>query len=159
MDRKTRKQVLRMLFNGMYIITSRSGERYGAATITWVSQASFHPPLIMAALRKDSTVFKCMVQSQIAVLNILAQAQLDMARKFFSRTRRRDEVFHGERVTAGITSAPVLQSAPAYAECRVCRILDNVGDHAVVIMEVIDAQCRENVQPLTVEDSPWKYGG
>ena len=44
MDRKTRKQVLRMLFNGMYIITSRSGERYGAATITWVSQASFHHP-------------------------------------------------------------------------------------------------------------------
>ena len=28
-----------MLSNGMYVLTSRSGESYGVATVTWVSQA------------------------------------------------------------------------------------------------------------------------
>lgn len=148
-----------MLFNGMYVMTSRSGERCCAATVSWVSQASFRPPLIMAAVRKDSHVFKCLSESQIAVLNILAQAQLDIARKFFTHTPGHDGAFNDERFTAGITSAPVLQSAPAYVECKVCRILDNVGDHAVVVMEVVDAQCREDVRPLTMAESPWKYGG
>ncbi|MBI3668708.1 MAG: flavin reductase, partial [Acidobacteria bacterium] len=32
MDLATRKKTLRMFTNGMYIMTSRSGDRYGAAT-------------------------------------------------------------------------------------------------------------------------------
>jgi flavin reductase (DIM6/NTAB) family NADH-FMN oxidoreductase RutF len=159
MDRKAKKQVLQMLHNGMFVMTTRSGERSCAATVTWVSQASFRPPLIMAAVRKNSRVYRCLAQSQIAVLNILAQEQLALARKFFLHTPGRDGAFDGERFTDGVTSAPVLQSAPAYVECKVCRIVDNVGDHAVVIMEVVDAQCRRDAQPLSVAESPWKYGG
>lgn len=51
MNPKIKRKTLRMLSNGMYVITSSSGERYGAATVTWVSQASFKPPLVMAADR------------------------------------------------------------------------------------------------------------
>ena len=49
MDVQARKKTLRMLSNGVYVLTSRSAESFGAATVTWVSQASFTPPLIMAA--------------------------------------------------------------------------------------------------------------
>ena len=45
MDPKVRRKTLRMFSNGVYIITSGGGDRYGGATVTWVSQASFHPPL------------------------------------------------------------------------------------------------------------------
>lgn len=34
MDRETRKRVLRMLTNGMYVMTSRSNNHFGAATVT-----------------------------------------------------------------------------------------------------------------------------
>lgn len=159
MDRKIKKQVLRMLFNGMYVMTSRNGDGCCAATITWVSQASFHPPLIMAAVRKNSNVFKCMSESQIAAINILAHAQLDVARKFFSGTQGVDGTFNGEHFTSGMTTAPILRSAVAYAECKVRRVVDDLGDHAVVVMEVVETQCRKQVQPLTVAESPWKYGG
>ena len=47
MDPRTKRQALRLLSNGVYILTSRSQEHYGAATVTWVSQASFRPPLII----------------------------------------------------------------------------------------------------------------
>ncbi len=148
-----------MLHNGMYVMTTRSGERSCAATVTWVSQASFRPPLIMAAVRKDSRIFGCLSESRIAALNILTHAQLDLARKFFLHTPGQHGSFDGERFADGVTSAPVLQSASAYVECRVCRILDDVGDHAVVVMEVVHARCRQNARALSVAESPWKYGG
>jgi len=48
---------------------------------------------------------------------------------------------------------------PAHIECRVERIVETDGDHAVVILQVVEADCREQVRPLTIADSPWEYGG
>jgi hypothetical protein len=28
-----------------------------------------------------------------------------------------------------------------------------------MILEVLGAECRERVRPLTIADSPWEYGG
>lgn len=159
MDPRTKKKTLRMLSNGMYVITSRSGARYGAATVTWVSQASFKPPLIMAAVRPESNVFQCLRESGIVAIHVLGVEQTAMAAKFFSPTKATDGAINGEPFVTGTTSAPILQRAPAYVECRVRHILDNGGDHAVVIMEVVQAECREQRRPLTIADSPWEYGG
>jgi flavin reductase (DIM6/NTAB) family NADH-FMN oxidoreductase RutF len=37
--------------------------------------------------------------------------------------------------------------------------MDQHGDHAIVLLEVVNAEIRREVNPLTVADSPWKYGG
>jgi hypothetical protein len=29
----------------------------------------------------------------------------------------------------------------------------------VVILRVVEAECRERLRPLTVAETPWKYGG
>src|SRR2546426_2177618 len=71
MDAKVRQKTLRMLSNGVYVLTSRSEDRYGAATVTWVSQVSFKPPLIMAAVRRQCNVFKCLEESRVAALHIV----------------------------------------------------------------------------------------
>ena len=39
--------MLRLLSNGIYVLTSRTSDRYGVATVTWLSQASFKSPMIM----------------------------------------------------------------------------------------------------------------
>jgi flavin reductase (DIM6/NTAB) family NADH-FMN oxidoreductase RutF len=159
MDAKTRQKTLRLLSNGMYVMTSRSGNHYGGATVTWVSQASFKPPLLMAALRRESNVFQCLAESRIAALHILGGEQQDVARKFFSSTQVVDGVMNGEPFAEGKTSVPILQNALAHVECQIHQIVDNGGDHAVVIMEVVEAECREQVRPLTIAESPWEYGG
>jgi flavin reductase (DIM6/NTAB) family NADH-FMN oxidoreductase RutF len=159
-DPATKKQALQMLHNGMFIMTAGSGERCYAATVTWVTQVSFRPPLVMTALRKSSRLFECLIESRAAALNILAEGQVDLARKFFVHARGSDGAFVGERYTGGITPVPVLEDAAACVECRVSKIVDDVGDHAIVIMEVVAAQCRRrDAKPLSVAESPWKYGG
>ena len=148
-----------MLSNGVYVLTSRSEEHYGAATVTWVSQVSFKPPLIMAAVRRESNVFKCLAASRTAVLHIVGDEQQDIARAFFYPTRADCGTINGEPFAQGRTSAPVLANLPAYVECRVERILDADGDHAMVILGVVEAECGKQVRPLTVADAPWEYGG
>jgi flavin reductase (DIM6/NTAB) family NADH-FMN oxidoreductase RutF len=160
MDTGIRKQALQMLHNGMFIVTAGSAEHCYAGTVTWASQASFRPPLIMTALRKSSRLFECMSESRAAALNILAEGQLELARKFFVHARGSGGAFEGERYSGGITPVPVLEDAAACIECRVSKIVDDVGDHAIVIMEVVAAQCRRrDAKPLSVAESPWKYGG
>lgn len=160
MELGIKKQALQMLHNGMFIMTAGNADHCYAGTVTWVSQASFRPPLIMTALRKSSRLFECMSQSRAAALNILADGQVGLARKFFVHARGSDGAFEGERYTGGITPVPILEDAAASVECRVSKIVDDVGDHAIVIMEVVAAQCRRHdAKPLSVAESPWKYGG
>lgn len=148
-----------MMTNGVYVMTSRSGGRFGAATVTWVSQASFRPPLLMAAVRPESSVFACLRDSGVAALHILGRGQEDVARRFFAPTQVGPAGLNGEPFEDGITAVPILCRAPAYVECRVRRIVDDLGDHALVVLEVLDTSCREQVRPMTIAESPWDYGG
>jgi len=159
MDAKMRKKTLRLLSNGVYVLTSRSGSSYGAATVSWVSQASFSPPLVMAAVRRESNVYRCLAQSGSAVLHIVGDEQKEIARQFFSPTRADAGSINGEPFEEGRVAAPVLSNLPAHIECRVKQIVDNDGDHAIVILRVVEAECRGDVRPLTIAASTWQYGG
>jgi flavin reductase (DIM6/NTAB) family NADH-FMN oxidoreductase RutF len=159
MDAKTKKDALRLLTNGIYVLTSRDGDDYGAATVTWVSQVSFQPPLVMAALRKDGNVFRCLGASGVAVLHVVGNDQQDLAQKFFSTTKESGGLLNGEPFNEGKTFAPVLKNFNAYLECKLVDTCEDYGDHAIVILEVVEAGNRGAVVPLVVNDSPWKYGG
>jgi flavin reductase (DIM6/NTAB) family NADH-FMN oxidoreductase RutF len=159
MDAQAKQKNLRLLTNGIYVLTSRHGDRYGAATVTWVSQVSFKPPLLMAALRKDGSVLSCLVPSGFSVLHIVGSEQQEIAQKFFSATKESNGFLNGEPFQEGKTSAPVLKNFKAYLECKLVEISEEYGDHAIAILEVVEAGNRGEVDPLVVGDSPWKYGG
>jgi len=159
LDIEAKRHVLRMFSNGIYILTSRSGEKFGGATVTWVSQASFKPPLVMAAVRPASNVYECLQESGIAALHVVSTDQRELAQRFFKPTNVSDGLFNEEPFIAGKTGAPVLMSAAAYLECRVRHGVKTEGDYVVVVLEVVEAESRNCIQPLTVAESPWHYGG
>ena len=159
MDTKVRQKTLRMLSNGVYVLTSQCDGQYGAATVSWVSQVSFKPPLIMAAVRRQSNVFKCLAESRAAALHIVGEGQQEVARTFFFPTAAGGETINGEPVVKGETGVPILANLPAYVEGRVEQIVDADGDHALVILRVVEAECRGEVRPLTIAQTPWQYGG
>jgi flavin reductase (DIM6/NTAB) family NADH-FMN oxidoreductase RutF len=158
-DAKVRQKTLRMLSNGVYVLTARSEDRFGAATVTWVSQVSFKPPLIMAAVRRESNVFKCLADSRMAALHIVGNGQQEIARRFFFPTRVNCTTLNGEPFVEGKTAAPILANLPAHVECQVEQIVDTDGDHAMVVLRVVEAEFHEKVRPLTIAETPWEYGG
>ena len=113
----------------------------------------------MVALRKRSNILKCVGESRVAALHVLAKNQKDIAQKFFAPSRTSGATLNGEAFFEGKTSAPILKNLPAYIECRVLDIREEYGDHAIVVLEVVEVQLTEHIDPLTVSDSPWEYGG
>jgi flavin reductase (DIM6/NTAB) family NADH-FMN oxidoreductase RutF len=159
MDLKKKQKALRLISNGMYVITSCAGTKYGGATVTWLSQASFKPPLIMAAIRPESSVFACLAESRDVAVHILGAHQQEIARKFLSSTEVKNGVMNGEPFTRGTTTAPILKNISSYIECRVRQIFNDGGDHELVVMEAVYVEHSEDFKPLVVADSPWEYGG
>lgn len=113
----------------------------------------------MAAIRISSNVFQCLSRSNVAVIHIVDSDQQAVAQRFFTPTRAEFGGISGEPFQDGKTSAPVLRNLSAYVECRVRRITEGEGHHAVVLMEVLEAEWRAPIRPLTIRESPWEYGG
>ncbi len=83
MDPSERKKALRSLVYGTYVATARGGNLVGGGTITWLSQASFEPPLVMAAIKKGSNLYEAIQKGHTFAVNVLNKHQKHIAEKFF----------------------------------------------------------------------------
>ncbi len=158
MDRALRKEVLRKLHYGVYVVTAREGEAYSGALITWLSQASLEPPLVMMALRKDSKIYELLRTSGQGVVHILAEGQKDLAADFFKATKVEDGKLNGHpfRLEAGL---PVLTEVQWYFRFE-AREWAKGGDHGVLVAEVVAVgKNAEAERSLCLRDTGWSYGG
>lgn len=153
-----RKQALRQLTYGLYIATARGPAGDAAGTVTWFSQSSFEPPLVMAGIKRRSSLYRAIEASRAFAIHVVGRSQKELAVRFFRAVRAEGDTLNGCRFERGATGAPVLVDPPAWLECRV---LDEVrrGDHAVFVAEVVAAGVRGDEPPLTLREAGFTYGG
>lgn len=144
MNPDAKKTALRMIPYGLYVLTADHEGAVGAATVNWVTQASFAPPLVVVGVKADSGVYAALRQARAFALNVLGKGQQAIAFAFFKPTVREGDRLNGEVTRPGSTGAPLLDRAPAFVECRVTEIVER-GDHAIVIGEVVEAGVREEI--------------
>jgi flavin reductase (DIM6/NTAB) family NADH-FMN oxidoreductase RutF len=138
MDADAKKTALRMIPYGIYVLTAESGNEVAAATVNFVTQTSFNPPLIAVAVKADSGAYAVIGKAGAFALNVLGKGQQGAAFKFFKPAEKQGDTISGEPVKKGSTGAPIIANAPAAVECRVVEIVKR-GDHHIVIGEVVDA--------------------
>jgi flavin reductase (DIM6/NTAB) family NADH-FMN oxidoreductase RutF len=139
MDADAKKTALRMIPYGLYVLTTDDGKgTISAATINWVTQASFAPPLVAVGVKADSHGRKALSTGSTFALCMLGKDQKDAAYTFFKPTVVEGGKLSGQAYHAGTTGAPILDSAIAAIELRVTTIVE-AGDHHVVVAEVVDA--------------------
>ena len=158
MDPQQKKKALRMVSYGLYVATAHAGGKYAAGTVTWLSQCSFEPPLVMAGIRRDSALYRIIKTSHAFAMHIVGKSQKKLATTFFKAAEVEGDKLSGYHFEAGKTGAPVLTDAVAWFECRV---VDEVkrGDHTVLVAEVVAAGVRREEEPLTVRAAGFAYGG
>jgi flavin reductase (DIM6/NTAB) family NADH-FMN oxidoreductase RutF len=83
MDPAARKKALRLLSYGLCVATSRDEAGPAAGTITWISQSSFTPPRVMAAIKTDTALHRAIAASRIFAVHIVGKSQKDLATAFF----------------------------------------------------------------------------
>ena len=157
MNEKYRQQSLRMLSYGVYILSSVNEGEYCVSTITWVSQASFEPPMISVCIKRDSTSYEIVKKRGEFILHLLGDNQKELASTFFKPTIFENEKLNGQEFSLE-NNLPLLKDIPAYIQCKVVEILEN-GDHPLFLAEVVDAKINNDSNPLELRKTGWTYGG
>jgi flavin reductase (DIM6/NTAB) family NADH-FMN oxidoreductase RutF len=138
MDEDAKKTALRMIPYGIYVLTAEKGDAVGAATVNWVTQTAFAPPLIAVGVKTDSATYATIKDAGHFALNMLGKGQQGIAFGFFKPAEKDGDTIGGEPYRSGSTGAPILENAPASVECKVVEIVEQ-GDHHVVVGEVVEA--------------------
>ena len=159
MDLQAKKIALRKIPHGVYVVGVRQGAQLNAFTATWFTQVSFTPPLVALGIKKDSHSFEMIKQDKVFSVNLLGKDQKPIAEHFVKPATVVGEKLKEVRHRVGKTGAPILEEASAYVECEVREIANHLGDHAVVIGEVVDAGVRKDELALTLMETGWHYGG
>ena len=159
MNETAKKTALRKISYGLYVVGVRQDDNLNAFTADWISQCSFAPPLVMLGVRRDSGSNAMLRESRVFAVSVLGQSQIEVAKHFL----KPDRLGTGQKLDDfelqfAQTGAPILKDCSAWFECRVREILD-IGDHSVVVGEVVEAGIESDEEPLKLSDTPWHYGG
>lgn len=138
MDDAAKKTALRMIPYGIYILTAKSGDNVAAATVNWVTQTAFEPPLVAVGVKTDSGAYGIIKDTKSFALNMLGKGQQGVGFAFFKPAELDGNKISGEPFTAGDNGAPILTNAIASVECKVVDIVEQ-GDHHIVVGQVTDA--------------------
>jgi flavin reductase (DIM6/NTAB) family NADH-FMN oxidoreductase RutF len=139
MNADAKKTVLRMIPYGIYVLTADDGKgNIAAATVNWVTQTAFAPPLVVVGVKADSGAYQVVKSAQAFALNMLGKDHKGLAFTFFKPAQASDGKISGQAYRKGSTGAPLLVDAPGAVECRVTSIVEQ-GDHHIVVGEVVEA--------------------
>ena len=132
MNPDQKKTVLRMIPYGIYVLTADDGKgNISAATVNWVTQTAFAPPLLVVGVKTDSGTYQTVKAANSFALNMLGKDQKSLAFTFFRPADVSDGRLSGQSFRKGTTGAPILIDVPGAMECRVISIIEQ-GDHHIV---------------------------
>ena len=158
MNEEAKKNILRKIPYGLYVIGVKDGEGHHAFTGSWLTQCSMKPPRVALGVRHGAHSFDCLKSGGVFTVNFLAKEDKKILEQFFKPTPASGNRFGDLQFSLKETGAPILEKAIAYLECKVIEIV-NSGDHSIVIGEIVGAEVLEDKSPLIMSDTPWHYGG
>lgn len=160
MDPNVKKAVLRKMTYGLWVIAAEGGGEREASTVTWVSQASFDPPLVTVGIRVASHLHAVVEKAGAFAMHLIDAGQKDVAGAFIKETVFTADTIGGRKYSAGpVTKAPILEGFSCWFEARVVEKVTR-GDHSVFVAEVVDAAMKDPAAaPLVLSSTGWHYGG
>ncbi len=160
MNSELKKQVLRKMTYGMWVLATGHGDDLEASSVTWITQVSFTPPLVAVAIKADSHLSAVVKQSRAFTVHLLTKDQQELAASFIKPTTSGDGTIAGIPFTrAPVTGAPLLAGFAAWFEAKVVEIVEP-GDHALFVAEVVGVDAANaGAEPFTLAQAGWSYGG
>ncbi|MBW1849892.1 MAG: flavin reductase [Deltaproteobacteria bacterium] len=148
--------ILGKITNGIYVLTTFHKEEINGMIISWVSQVSYEPPLVMVAIHPTRYSHNLVKQSGCFALHVLARNQTELLERFMdSEPATKFDSIHWNK---GESGCPILGNCVAYMECEVRESL-SPGNHTLFIGEVKTAQVLSDDAPLNTRDYLGLYLG
>ena len=143
-------KVFRKISYGVYIVTSREGDRINGQTANTVMQVCSTPPLVAIAINKENLTHEFIKKSRVYAVSILAQdAPLSLIGRFGFKSGREIDKFDGIAFRSGANGCPIItEHAVGHIEATVTEELD-AGTHTIFIGEVTEGQLLNDEEPMT----------
>ena len=141
---------------GIYVLTTAHENEFNGMIASWISQVSYDPPLIMAAVHPNRYTHHLLEKSGCFVLHILARGQKGFLARF--KGPNSAEKFSGLQWEKGHGGCPILKDCVAYIECKV-RESYAPGNHTLYIGEIINAKTPAQDHLLSTLDYDGVYTG
>jgi flavin reductase (DIM6/NTAB) family NADH-FMN oxidoreductase RutF len=129
------------------VVTTKTKDKANGLTVSWVSQVSYSPPLVMVTIAPKNFSYQLMKESGVFAVNILTKDQVSLGKHFSSSSGRDTDKFEGITYDTKKTGSPILKDVYSYLDCKVVSTHE-AGDHVLFIGEVVDASAASNGDPL-----------
>lgn len=140
LDPSTYRATLGRFASGITIVTARDADgRDVGMTVSAFSSLSLEPPLVLVCIDNGASVAPVLEQCESFAVNILAEDQEPLSRRFAERELDR---FEGVGIARGASGLALLDGALAQIECRVSSRTP-AGDHTILIGEVTATSLRD----------------
>ena len=124
---------------GVYVIGVAHGEQRDAFTAAWVMQVSFEPLLLALSINPANASYPLLRAGGGFTVSVLEQGQLELARRFGTRSGRDQDKLARVGWHPGRHGAPILDDAVAYFDCVLTETLRG-GDHELALGRVVDGR-------------------
>lgn len=128
--------LFRRLSFGVYVVGAAHGGQRDAFTAAWVMQVSFDPLLLAISMNPGNASAPLVHAAGAFTVSVLKRGQLDLARRFGTRSGRDEDKLAGVPWHPGRRGAPVLDDALAYFDCEL-EASYPAGDHELVLGRVV----------------------
>jgi len=143
-------QALNSCSYGLYIVSSRRGEKYNGQIANTVFQVTAEPPTIAVSINRDNLTHEYITESGVFNASVLStEAEMTLIGKWGFKSGRDIDKFEGTGFKMGKTGAPIVtDGALAFIEAEVIKSLD-VGTHTIFVGKVIDCAMLSEGEPMT----------
>ena len=140
--------VLAKIPYGVSVVTTGRGGVENGLTVSWMSQVSFDPPMLMVAVDKLHYSLDLFRSTKNFCVNLLHEGQLPLAGHFAKQAIAGDDKLTHVAQRPADSGAAILTDSLAYFDCEVSSIVE-AGDHLLVIGRVEDAEVLTDRAPLS----------
>jgi flavin reductase (DIM6/NTAB) family NADH-FMN oxidoreductase RutF len=141
---------------GIYVLTTFYKQEINGMIASWVSQVSYDPLMMMAAVHPNRYSHGLIEQSGCFALHVPAKGQSDFLHRFKGPDPRKK--FSSLAWRRGTTGCPVIEDCLAWFECRVIKT-HRPGNHTLFLGEVVAAGTNGGGDPLSSLDYDGIYQG
>ena len=143
-------KALHKLGYGLYVVSSKKGDKLNGQIANTVFQITSEPPTIAVSINKNNLTHEFIKESRVFAASVLRQdTPLSFIGHFGFKSGRDIDKLEGINYKIGETQAPVvIDNATAYLEVKVTQEVD-VGTHTIFIGELVNADVISEEECMT----------
>ncbi len=144
------KRALYPLSYGIYVVSSKYGDRMNGQIANTVFQITSDPPRVAVSINKQNFTWEFISQSEMFSVSVLdVDTPMEFIGLFGFKSGRDMDKFSNVKYKIGLAGTPlVLDYALSVFEAKVVDRLD-VGTHTIFIGEVVSSELLQQGEPLT----------